>query len=120
MKRVIHVLNRSSACEKIQAAWYGMKCRAPGGSLSQAVKPEDMEIILRARSTVLGIQMKGYGDALRSPQTRASNEIRTVWQPEVKFCVKRCGYVSMSLQDTRDSMVTAPRSNHKSGRGSAV
>ena len=120
MKRVIHVLNRSSACEKIQAAWYGMQCRAPGGALSHAVKSEDMDIILRARSTVLEIQMKGYGGTTRSPQTRASNQIRIMWQPEVKFCVKRCGYVSMPLQDTAASMVTAPRSNDKSGRGSAV
>jgi len=120
MRRVVHVLNRTSACEKIQAMWHGMRCRSTGGELSRLIPEKDMPIILRARGTVLFLQqLNGSLEGNRKDEkTRSSKEIGTIWKPEVTFQVKRCGYVSMPTHG--GDVISAPRSNDPCGKGSAV
>ena len=83
-----------------------------------------MPIILRARKTVRDVQAKhmhGRSGAEKSDEKRrASRTIKKVWVPDVKFRVKRCGYVSMSSNKGSREIVSAPRSNDPLGKGSAL
>merc|ERR1719231_911065 len=121
LKRVVRVLRRTAASEKIQAMWMGRKCRSK--VLPTLVHPEDMHIVLKARATVYEFRERGFeqrcarngdGEGGHTPQP-----VR-VWEPKVSFSVKRCGYVSLQHDTATDDFVTVAARSSGEGRGSAV
>jgi len=98
MKRVVRVIKRTDACEKIQAAWRGKRFRLVELPKHFAKYPPEgrkvcLETIARARNIVVTFRQKDFENKRSTDDTR--KELKVVWEPSVKFSVKHCGHVKM-------------------------